>query len=219
MCDGLSFSSQANEISDRFGVSFKDVPWWSESRPSEKLLTIINTDSGRAIESLRWGFTPSLKWLPQGTNYRVPQEDVFRKKQFSSYARHPRYRCLVIADGFYEWQGLEPGSRIAKLHHFRIRDGVFTIAGIWSPPIRGDSDRTSTCALITTPPNERVATVRNRMPAILQSPAEEVDWLDPDLDGSYIAALLRPLPDEMMAETKVVSQFSLLNNRLTQEHS
>ena len=103
-------------------------------------------------------------------------------------------RCLVLADGFYEWQKL--GTR-KQPHHIRMRDGrPFAFAGLWERWTPPDGDPVESCTIITTVPNEVVAPIHDRMPVILRG-----DVLDHWLGGGSIdglQALLMPAPEDFL---------------------
>ena len=108
-----------------------------------------------------------------------------------------RRRCLVIGDGYYEWREA-PGQRRKQPYHIRLKDGgLFAMAGLYTD---GGEERPATCAIITTEPNEVMAPIHNRMPAILD-PALEAIWTDPRVvDPAVILPCLRPYPaNEMVA--------------------
>jgi len=100
-------------------------------------------------------------------------------------------RCLVPADGFYEWR--TEGKRKLPVH-FRLKDSSpFAFAGIWDV-WKGSSGSVFTCAILTTKPNELTATVHDRMPVIL-SRDDEAAWLDPGVDdAAKLLPLLRSYP-------------------------
>jgi putative SOS response-associated peptidase YedK len=87
-----------------------------------------------------------------------------------------RYRCLIVADGFYEW-GPTPGGRKQPFHITRDDGGLFAFAGLWSIWYRPDGDKLRTCTILTTAANSAIAPLHDRMPVILAADAE-VEWLD-----------------------------------------
>src|SRR6185369_13368821 len=104
-----------------------------------------------------------------------------------------RRRCLIIADGFYEWQKSEHGN---TPHFIRLRSGrPFGFAGIWSFAREAVGTRFATCAILTCAPNELMAPIHNRMPVILPTAARE-QWLDPRAEEVDLVKLLSPVPSE-----------------------
>src|SRR5205823_6505185 len=92
-----------------------------------------------------------------------------------------------------------------RAHHFHMRDGnLFAFAGLWDSRTMGDGSELASCCILTTEPNELVATVHNRMPVILPRTAYPA-WLDPVKPKDALAALLRPYPADEMTEKAVGS--------------
>jgi len=181
-------------IAEVFGLD--DVPELSPRfniAPTQAVAAVrARADGGRELVALTWGLIPS--WSKDRTigsrmiNARA--ETVGEKPAFRAALR--ARRCLVLADGFYEWQKL--GTR-KQPHHIRMRDGrPFAFAGLWERWTPAEGDPVESCTIITTLPNEVVAPIHDRMPAIL-APADLDRWLDPGArDPAAVAALLRPYP-------------------------
>ena len=103
-------------------------------------------------------------------------------------------RCLVPADGFYEWQGPK-GTKNRQPFHLRLKGGaLFGFAGLWEP---GAAGQPGTLAVLTTEPNAVVEPIHDRMPVIL-SPADYARWLDPRTATSVLRSLLGPFPAAAM---------------------
>jgi len=139
---------------------------------------------GRRLEALRWGLIPAWAKDPAigSRMINARAETVSSKPSFRAAFR--KRRCLVISDGFYEWQTVDPahsGSRPRKQpHYIHLRDGrPFAMAGLWEHWEGTDGTIIESCTIITTRPNEVVAPLHDRMPVILG--ATDYDkWLDPD---------------------------------------
>ena len=102
-----------------------------------------------------------------------------------------RRRCLVPADGFYEWQAV-PGASRKQPHYIRLaRGGLFALAGIWQPGTYGSS----TCALLTTEPTPALREIHDRMPVIIP-PGAYAQWLDPTESRAALEPLLAPFVEE-----------------------
>jgi putative SOS response-associated peptidase YedK len=163
--------SKPKEIVERFG--FMD---WSEKRieprfniaPSQEILTIVQLPLERpSAQTAVWGLKPF--WLEKG---KPPPINARAESLGSSAMFKEARRCLIPATGFYEWRNRQP-------MHIQLRDGaVFAFAGLWLPAVK--SGDVPTAAIVTTRPNELMATIHNRMPAILR-PEDELKWLDPTL--------------------------------------
>jgi len=160
---------------DRFGfVDFHETrvePRFNVS-PTEMVLTVVERDGQRVLQEMRWGFRPV--WLPRDVRVapiNARAETLFERGLFR--AALERGRCLIPADGFYEWQQLPSTSRRAPVH-IRLKGGaLFAFAGIWAL----DRDGVPTCAIVTIAPNALLATIHNRMPAVLSREVED-PWLD-----------------------------------------
>jgi putative SOS response-associated peptidase YedK len=165
--------------------------------PGDDVLAVTTDREGRARgELLRWGLVPSWADGADGRlkmiNARaetVAEKPVFRR-QFE------RYRCLVIADGFYEWRPAASGPRAPKqaFHITSSAGAPFAFAGLWSIWRNGDSILRS-CTILTVPANAAVLPLHDRMPVILD-PATETAWLDAATPRGELRALLAPLADE-----------------------
>jgi len=103
-------------------------------------------------------------------------------------------RCLIPADGFFEWAPRPAGAGKTPMR-FTLRSGdLFAFAGIWEDWAGGPDGPLRTCAILTTQPNELVANVHNRMPVIVR-PHLEAAWLDPEQrDPAAVAAVFQPYP-------------------------
>ncbi len=165
--------------------------------PSETVPVVVHSGGQRKIVRMRWGLIPP-RTPPGGPlRARINARDDRLLTSRMWYPLLLRSRCLIPADGFYEWSG-PPGDR--QPYHFRLATGgVFAFAGLYNTWVGPDGPVTS-CAIITTDPNEVVEPIHDRMPAILH-PDDEARWLDPgnQVPGRLLN-MLRPYPaDEMVA--------------------
>ena len=165
--------------------------------PTQQTLAVVNQSGARVIKPMRWGLIPS--WAKQGQklplNINARDDSLVTAGSWKTPFR--RMRCLIPADGFYEWTGPRNNRTPYFIHR---KDGeLFAFAGIYDvrrDPSNGDTH--ASCAIVTTKPNALLKTIHDRMPAILDARAEE-QWLDPrftDADG--LLALVRPYPPEQM---------------------
>jgi len=191
--------TKPKDVVERFG--FMD---WTDKRPeprfniapSQEILTIVQPPDGPAVvQTATWGLKPF--WFkragkrPPPINARgetLTSSPMFRDALATG-------RCLIPATGFYEWRATGPKDR--QPMHIQLADGgVFAFAGLWLPGKRDGG--LPSAAIITTTPNELMATIHTRMPAILR-PEDEAAWLDPHLtDPSQAIALVKPYPAEAM---------------------
>ena len=171
-------------------------PRWNVA-PSNRMPIVRMDDEGlREMAIARWGLIPSwAKELPkiQPINARaetVPTSGRFRQ----AFARR---RCLVPADGFYEWQGAKPPKQPYFIH--LPDDGQFAFAGLWERwKATKDADPLDSYTIITTTPNELMAGIYNRMPVILK-PEDYSAWLDNSTPVKHLKSLLACYPDELEA--------------------
>jgi putative SOS response-associated peptidase YedK len=126
-------------------------------------------------------------------------ETVAEKPSFRKPFRERR--CLVLADGYYEWQ--REGSR-KQPYHIRLNgERPFAFAGLWDRWTGADGRTIDSCAILTTTPNERLSAIHGRMPVILRPIAYE-PWLDPGLqDAMHLAPFLTPYPADAMIAVPV----------------
>lgn len=160
-----------------------------------QIAPVVLNETPRQLSVARWGLIPG--WAKDaGIGARLinaraetlPEKPAFR-------AAFKRRRCLVVADGFYEWR--KDGATRTPLF-IRLKSGEpFALAGLWDvwQPPEGEPARSFT--VITTEPNELVATIHNRMPAILTREAERA-WLDESAGPLELMAMLRPFDPQQM---------------------
>ena len=168
--------------------------------PSQDILVVraIGDAGAREFAMLRWGLVPH--WARDAAignrmiNARA--ETVAEKPSFRDAYRHRR--CLVAADGFYEWQKAPNGTK--QPYHIRFDDDApFAIAGLWERWRAADGETLETCTLITTEANRALEPIHHRMPVILQ-PAAYDAWLDArSASPDALGALLRPYPSDDLA--------------------
>ena len=166
--------------------------------PSQGLPTILHANP-YVITVSAWGFQPEwADWRDVTPVINARAETVATKPFFRQAFRTKR--CLVLADGFYEWQRTGKGKlpyRIALK-----TDEPFAFAGIWSMGHDGQRRPWSTFAIITTAANRLVAQIHDRMPVILQ-PHEEAGWLNPDTPPEQAQACLKPFPADLLCVYQV----------------
>ncbi|MDT3779750.1 SOS response-associated peptidase [Nitrospira sp. MA-1] len=161
----------------------------------------------RECTELKWGLVPSWAKDPGIGNKLINArgETVAEKPAFRKAFKHQR--CLVLADGFYEWKR---EGKTKQPFYVRFKDHrLFAFAGLWERWKQNETDTLETCTLITTTPNAVMEPIHHRMPVILSS-RDFADWLDPTVQAvERVNTLLRPFPPEEM-EAYPVSQ--LVNN-------
>ena len=190
MCGRYSLNQSASDIETAFGTRVD--PGWELPRyniaPSQDVVAITNGAKRRA-ELLRWGLIPYGTTNPKGGRKPINAraESVAEAQPFRFAFRN--HRCLIVADGFYEWRksgGARTPYRVG-LKGWR----PFTFAGLserWRSP---DSEMVRSCCIITTVANALMEPIHDRMPVILTSEAARI-WLDPDAPAADLRELLVP---------------------------
>jgi putative SOS response-associated peptidase YedK len=166
--------------------------------PQDDVLTVTtDRDGAPRGELLRWGLVPH--WAQDerigAKMINARAETVAAKPAFRD--AFERRRCLVLADGFYEWER-RPGLPKLPWHVTRADGAPFAFAGLWST--RGDL---RSCSIVTTSANGLLAPVHDRMPVILPDAAAEQAWLDPATPAGELQDLLAPLPEALTARRAV----------------
>ena len=162
--------------------------------PSQNVLTILERNSEREATFLRWGMIPFWSKEPKGfINARA--ETLEQKPAFSEAFQ--KRRCLIPADGFYEW---ERNGKISQPYYFQMKDHApFAFAGIWDR-WKSEGSWITSCAIVTTTANELLAQIHHRMPVIL-NPESYDHWLTDD-PRFPLTDLLAPFPaSEMISHT------------------
>jgi putative SOS response-associated peptidase YedK len=164
--------------------------------PSQDVLTVLQRGSSREAAFLQWGLIPSWSKEAKGIiNARV--ETIDDKPSFSDSFKSRR--CLIFADGFYEW---ERHGKISQPYYFHMKDGAhFAFAGIWDR-WRQNGRTVDSCAIITTTANELLATIHHRMPVILDTGSYDL-WLSDDSRSTELKDLLTPYPADAMSSHAV----------------
>jgi putative SOS response-associated peptidase YedK len=200
MCGRFTLTTPGQELAEAFGLD--EVPSLSPRyniAPSQPLLVVrLSSPEGHPrTDWLRWGLVPAGTSEASRPFINARAETAADKPSFREAFR--RRRCLVPADGFYEW-AKEGGRRQPYL--FRRADRrPFAFAGLWEPAPQ--ANLAGTCVLLTTAPNELARPIHDRMPVILD-PADHARWLDPALTSPFaLRPLLRPYPSGVMTAFRV----------------
>ncbi|MCJ7756029.1 MAG: SOS response-associated peptidase [Thermoanaerobaculales bacterium] len=181
--------------------------------PTDSVYAVADHEESRLLGTFRWGLIPFWAKSPSGGQINARAESVAEKAIFrDSFARR---RCLIPADGFYEWQQMERG----KLpHYIYLRDGSpMAFAGLWSTwRDQETGERIRSCAIITTNAHPALAAIHGRMPVMLE-PAVWDAWLNRSLtDPDQARALLKPLPETAITEHPVSTLVNNVHNNLTE---
>jgi putative SOS response-associated peptidase YedK len=198
MCGRFTLEKSIGDLGSLFEVrAIAELPARYNIAPTQPIVAIRQAEAGDEREwvLLRWGLIPAWAREPAAVPLLINAraETAAGKPAFRAALR--RRRCLVPADGFYEWQGA--GSQ-KQPFHMRRRDGApFALAGLWER-WEGPEGAIDSCALLTTASNELMRPIHERMPVILDPQDFEL-WLDPGMqDVEMLQGLLRPYPAEAM---------------------
>jgi putative SOS response-associated peptidase YedK len=156
----------------------------------------LNKSGERVIRMVSWGLVPSwTKGTPKSRPINARAETIATSGMFRQ--AYERRRCLIPADGFYEWQGKTPPKQPMFIH--QPDDGMFAFAGLWERWKPDDAhEPVDTCTIITTTPNAVMKPIHDRMPVILHE--RDYDrWLSRDVSGGAVMDLLRPFDGELEA--------------------
>jgi putative SOS response-associated peptidase YedK len=207
MCGRFTLFVDPKELMEAFPGFAMPVEWTPRYNiaPTQPVAVIPNNGQNK-IEFFRWGLIPSWAKDPAIGNRMINAraETVAEKPSFR--AAFQRRRCLVLADGFYEWRK-DPGRTAKTPMYIRLKSGKpFAFAGLWESWRAPDDATIYSCNIITTEPNSLVAKIHNRMPVILEREAYDV-WLDPaEQSPDQLDAWLKPYPAEQMT-AYAVSRF------------
>ena len=208
--------TDTNKIADRFAVELeKALGNRKESAvgrynvaPTQEVLTVRSSpepeeakQGEREARMMRWGLIP--RWAKDlKVGYKMinaQAERIPESRAYSPLIGKFRHRCLIVADGFYEWMKAEDPKQPRQPWRFTVDGGEpFAFAGIctrkeWEGEEANDEGWLYSATLITTQPNEVVAKVHDRMPVILPGPDAEAAWLRPDLELEDAVAMCAPL--------------------------
>lgn len=209
MCGRFTLTVDPSQLQEAFGnYSFPQryAPRYNIA-PTQPILAIPN-DAKNAADFFFWGLIPS--WAKDMTigsrliNARA--ETLAEKPSFRGSLKYKR--CIIPADGFYEWQS-RPGMKVKIPHFIHMADGrPFAFAGLWDEWQAPDGSLLRSATIITTEPNKLMAQLHNRMPVIL-SPDQYDEWLDP---APRTADSLQPLLQSYPAEEMSAHPVSTLVN-------
>ena len=213
MCGRYTLTHETMSLCERFSCQaggLAIVPRYNLAPGQEG--AVVVAQEGRLLRLMRWGLIPA--WAKEAASgYKMINaraENVAAKPSFKGPLA--RRRCLVLADGFYEW-GRQAGQRAKSPFRFVLAGGQpFALAGLWERWSGPEGREVLSYTIITTPANELVRDVHDRMPAILD-PNDEEPWLDPALrDPAALTRLLKPFPTAKMAAYPVSPAVNSVRN-------
>lgn len=213
MCGRFALYSDPQTLARRFQADPPaDYSPHFNIAPTQPILILRESKAHRAFSFARWGLVPH--WAREiKTGYSMINaraETVDEKPAFRTVFR--RRRCLIPADGFYEWQAT-PSHRLKQPWYIALKERQpMALAGLWDQWHRPEGDIMESCTIIVTKANELMRPIHERMPVILPEAVWQT-WLDPDhTDPSTLKALLRPYPPEGMRAWPVKTQVNNPNN-------
>jgi putative SOS response-associated peptidase YedK len=183
--------AEAIEVRRRYNVA-----------PGDQVLAVTTDRQGAARgDLLRWGLVPSWARSPD-VGLKLINARVETAAERPAFRRSfERFRCLIVADGFYEWQA-RPGAPKQPFHITRDDGGLFAFAGLWSIWPAQNGGRLRTCTILTTAANSAIASLHDRMPVIL-APGAESEWLDSATPPGRLGELLTGLSPAQTTLTPV----------------
>lgn len=204
MCARYSFFS-VQLFQQEFDLDPDGIEAHYNIAPTDVVPAVTETNEGRTLQFFQWGLVPS--WSKDSSigqkliNARA--ETLTEKPSFRTAFK--RRRCLLPADGFFEWKG-EKGNK--QPYFIRMRSArPFAIAGLYEY-WEGVAGALATCTIVTTEPNELLSTIHNRMPVIVAK-SDFDTWLDPKIQSAEpLLPILAPYPDgelEMFPVTRSMS--------------
>jgi putative SOS response-associated peptidase YedK len=175
-----------------------------------QMVPIVRTasDGRRVLDLAEWGLMPAWAMELKARPVNARAETVATNRMFRQAL--DRRRCLIPADGFYEWNGAKPPRQPYFIH--LKDDGIFAFAGLWEQWRSPTNDEPlETCTIITTTPNDLMRPIHDRMPVILDRPDYD-QWLDRNAGGADVANLLRPFPAASMEAYSVSTAVNSVKN-------
>ena len=169
--------------------------------PTQEVLAVVDDREGRRTAELRWGLVPH--WAKElNTRFSMINaraETLDQKPAYRRLIAESTHRCLILADGWYEWQRPEDPRQPKRPLHFSLADGEpFCFAGLWTRWSSPDDELVASCTIITCQANELARPIHQRMPVVFADPEPWQAWLDPSLDSASAHELLSPLPSEQL---------------------
>ena len=202
MCGRYTLISNISELQGRFGFVMEpaDIRPRYNIAPTQQVLTVVN-DGERRGELMRWGLVPSwAKDIKIGSRMiNAVSETAATKPAFRSAFR--RRRCLVLADGFFEWR--REGKQRFPMYFTQKTGEPMAFAGLWENWKSPEGEWVRSCSILTTAANDFIEPIHNRMPVILSAETEPL-WLDPLTETpDTLQPLLLPAPSELLQVQEV----------------
>jgi putative SOS response-associated peptidase YedK len=218
MCGRFVSSSTSDEIAQYFDAEPPTEaaiePSWNVA-PTNDVYVVLQDGGTRRVASHHWGLVPFWAKTPAiGSKMINARAEGLAEKGAFKHAFRTR-RCIVPVDAFYEWQKV-PGQKAKQPYLIARSDGEpLAFAGLWEEwrgPDRDGDERLRSASIITTAPNDLMATIHDRMPVILPPTAWDA-WLDPDdADVDALGKLLVPAPSDLLVLRPVSTAVNNVRN-------
>jgi putative SOS response-associated peptidase YedK len=198
MCGRFVRKTSLAELADKFDAQLEaDLEPNYNIAPTDEVAVVLFHArlQKKALVPVRWGLVPA--WSKDTSVaaklINARSETLAEKPSFR--AAFKARRCLILADGFYEWKSGAENQKQPVYIHLKSQMPL-AFAGLYEHWKKPEGGWLSTCAVITTQANQTLSPIHQRMPVIL-GPEQQALWLDPDLhDSAVLSALLKPLPDD-----------------------
>jgi putative SOS response-associated peptidase YedK len=217
MCGRFVAASSPDEIAQYFDAEAPEAllePSYNVA-PTNDIYAVLNDGGVRRLDAFHWGLVPVWAKDPKvGSKMINARAETLAAKNAYKPA-FKRRRCLIPADGFYEWKKI-PGQKTKQPHFIHRPDGEpLAFAGLWEvwrgPDRQGDPLRS--CTIVTTSANETMQPLHDRMPVILPASAWD-EWLDPANDDlETLGKLLVPAPPELIVHHPVSTEVNRVSNK------
>ncbi|MEL6263499.1 MAG: SOS response-associated peptidase [Cyanobacteria bacterium J06626_6] len=217
MCGRYTLTKSGEAIARTFDLQCTPAPTPRYNiAPTQPVSAITASPEQREYRIFQWGLVPSWAKDPGIGSRMINARSETAAEKPSFRAAFKRRRCLVIADGFYEWK-----KAGAKKQPYYIQMGIhvgdrslFGMAGLWEIWESGDGSYLESCTILTTEPNDLMKSIHNRMPVIV--PPQDYDqWLEPgDRSREALQSLLRPYDSEAMSAYPVSTTVNNPRNEL-----
>ncbi len=221
MCGRFVSTTSPDELAEYFGAGevIDDSNWTASYNvaPSQPVLAVYEEDGVRSVAKFRWGLVPSWAKDPKIGNRMINarSETIAEKNSFKR--PFSRSRCIIPADGFYEWMKPKGSGPKQPMYMTRVDDAPFAFAGLWD--VWNGADRSGgaagsvhSCTIITGRPNDKVAKVHDRMPVMLP-PSHWDAWLDRDNhDTSSLLEMMVPAPSALIVVSPVSTDVNNVRN-------
>ena len=198
MCGRYSLATPFDDLIEVFDVppvDFEYRPRYNIA-PTQVVPVVASDRHGKRMGLLRWGLVPSwAKGIGVGSRMINARSETLLEKPAFKSAVHSR-RCLVPADGFYEWRA-GAGGKVPHLIR-RTDGGPMAFAGLWERWDGGEGDPLFTFTIVTTDASPAIAQIHDRMPVILEG-AARASWMDRDMPGEEAVEFLSPYEGDLAA--------------------